>query len=91
MHNNIESNFLVHHKNSQHSPADMANTLQGLCEKIRHYNCHHPAQGSRVKAEVRNAFMWGVVIYKQVNVKDSKGVEKSLELEALVAEDLNVL
>ena len=38
-----------------------------------------------------NAFMHGVVIYKQVNVKDSEGIEKSLELEALVAEDLDVL
>jgi len=58
----------------------MANTLQGLHEKIRHYNCYCPVQGSRVKAEVMNAFMQGVVIYKQVNVKDSEGIEKSLEL-----------
>ena len=69
----------------------MANMLQGLCEKIRYYNCHHPAPGSRVKKEAMNALMSGTATYKQVNADESEEVEKLSELDALVAEDLDVI
>ena len=79
---------MVHHKSSQHSPADMANTLQQLCEKIWLYNCHHPTQGLRVNTKVLNGLTVG---YTHVNVDESNGVKKGLELEELAVEDFNAL
>ena len=38
-----------------------------------------------------NALMTGMANYMQVNVNESDGVEKDLELEPLVVEDFNLL
>ena len=82
---------MVHHKSSQHSPADMANTLQQLHEKIWLYNCHHPTWGLRVNTKVLNALVAGTVGYTHVNINESDGVKKGLELEELAVEDFDAL
>ena len=58
---------------------------------MRFYNCHHPTPGSRVKASVMNALVIGMASYTQVNIDESDGVEKDLELEPVAEEDFDAL
>ena len=69
----------------------MANTLWQLEEKIRLYNCWFPTPGSTVNAKVTDALVAGITSYTYVNTDESDGVEKSSELEELVAEDFDSL
>ena len=91
MHDNIERSFLVHHKSSHHSPANMESTLKWLHEKIRQDNCHHTTPGLRVNAKVVNGLVAGIASYTHANVDEGDGVEKDSELEGLTAEDFDAL
>ena len=48
-------------------------------------------RGSRVNTKVLNALVAGTAGYTHVNVNESDGVEKGLELEELAVENFNAL
>lgn len=89
VHVNIEKNFMLSNT-SRHAPTDMTNTLRELRAKIRSYNCHHLAPGSKVNAEVLNTISEGMCNYMPtIDEQDSN--EKVSELEALEVEDLDAV
>ncbi len=78
MHINIADNFAVTQGSTQHTQANMTNTLDGLQAEIRKHNCHTHRQSSTITLEAPNMLVVGLtelLLSKTQQESNTEGAE----------------